>query len=158
MTRKTQLIVGAAIVAAGVAVSAYLWITREKPAADDAAAQTRTAPRTKSTEPAKMDPAVAGQIRDAYQKNLSDNGPPGMVDLMNGRGGSQTSRSTCRRSIRLWCRPAITCRPTGAGTEFAAAAGRFRSRRRRRREKRQSRKLRKTSAAVAGTERLNGDS
>ncbi len=93
MTRKTQLIVGAAIVAAGVAVSAYLWITREKPAADDAAAQTQTAPPTKSTEPAKMDPAVAGQIRDAYQKNLSDNGPPGMVDLMNGRGGSQTSGS-----------------------------------------------------------------
>jgi len=90
MTRKTQLIVGGAIVAAAVAVSAYLWMNREKPPTEDAAAQTQTAPPAKSTEPAKMDPAVAGQIRDAYQKNLSDNAPPGMIDLMQGRNGSSS--------------------------------------------------------------------
>jgi hypothetical protein len=88
MNRKKQLILGAAFVAAGVAVSVLLWMHREKPPTDDPAAQTLTTPSTKSDEPGKMDPAVAGQIRDAYQKNLSDNAPPGMVDPMNGGGSN----------------------------------------------------------------------
>jgi len=88
MNRKKQLILGAAFVAAGVAVSVLLWMHREKPPTDDPASQTQTAPPANSAEPGKMDPAVAGQIRDAYQKNLSDNAPPGMIDLMNGGGSN----------------------------------------------------------------------
>jgi hypothetical protein len=94
MTRRNQLIVGGAIIAAAVAVSAYLWHNREQPVTDNPASQAQSAPSasSSSSNSTNMDPQIAGQIRDAYQKNLADNAPPGMLDLMQGdKKGSKSS-------------------------------------------------------------------
>jgi len=83
---------GGAFIVAAVAGSAFLWMNREKPPTDEPAPQAQSGQPAKSSSstPSSMDPHVAGQIRDAYQKNLADNAPPGMIDLMQGGKGSST--------------------------------------------------------------------
>jgi hypothetical protein len=90
VTRKKQLVLGAAAVAVGAAVSAFMWLNREKPPADDPAPEAHSTPAAQSNPKDSTDPRLMGQVREAYQQSLGENAPPGMVELMEGRSGSGT--------------------------------------------------------------------
>jgi hypothetical protein len=80
VTRKTQILLGAAALV-GLAAAAAFWLTRDNgPAPDDAHAQTPpTAPKD-----GPPDPRTLSEVRHAVQENLTEGAPPGMVELMHG--------------------------------------------------------------------------
>jgi hypothetical protein len=88
MTRKTRFFVPAAAALLGLAVVTALWWHHGSTATDNPAPQPEASPSAQvapSDQP--PDPQVMGQIRDAYQKSLAENAPPGMIELMQGQGG-----------------------------------------------------------------------
>ena len=93
MSRKTQ--VGLAVAAVVFVVSAVtaFWLTGsgDKPA-DDTPSQTHTT-STPPAPPGPIDPQALAEVREAYQKSLAENAPPGMLELMQGSGGHQPIRS-----------------------------------------------------------------
>jgi hypothetical protein len=84
VTRKTQFLVSAAALL-GVAAVAVLWLRHGT--TDTPAPQPDPTPAASAQSPSgdtPPDPQVMGQIREAYQKSLAENAPPGMVELMQG--------------------------------------------------------------------------
>lgn len=92
MTRKTQFLVSASAALLGLAVVAVLWLRHG--AADNPTPPPDPAPAVTAQSPSPEtppDPEVMGQIRDAYQKSLAENAPPGMIELMQGQKTGQPS-------------------------------------------------------------------
>jgi hypothetical protein len=81
VTRKTQLGLTAAAVLLGLAVTAGWWLMHghATPPADPPQVQAPDGP---------PDPHRLGLVREAYQQDLKENGPPGMVEMMQGNGGA----------------------------------------------------------------------
>jgi hypothetical protein len=86
MTRKTR--VGLAVAAVLFVISAVtaFWLTGggDKPA-DDTPSQAHTTPPPPAP-PGPIDPQALAEVREAYQKSLAENAPPGMLELMQGSG------------------------------------------------------------------------
>ncbi len=88
MTRKTQFLVSAAAALLGLAVVTVLWLRHG--AADNPTPPPEPAPAAQAApSDGPPDPQVMSQIREAYQQSLAENGPPGMVELMQGPKASQ---------------------------------------------------------------------
>jgi hypothetical protein len=89
VTRKTQILVPSAAALLGLAVVAALWLRHaQEPAPTDP--EPAAAPSAKA-KPADVptDPQMVSEIRDAYQSSLAENAPPGMIELMQGKGAGQ---------------------------------------------------------------------
>jgi hypothetical protein len=89
-TRKTQILVSATAALLGLAVVAVLWLRHGS--ADNSPPQHEPAPAVSAQSPSAEtppDPEVMGQIREAYQKSLAENAPPGMIELMQGPNASK---------------------------------------------------------------------
>jgi hypothetical protein len=88
VTRKTQFGMSVAAAVIGLAVVTALWLTRPNtPPPDDAAPPTTPPAASDPTSPEEMqDPRVLAQVRQAYQQQLAQGAPPGMIELMEGGG------------------------------------------------------------------------
>jgi hypothetical protein len=92
VTRKTRFLVPAAAALLGLAVVAALWWHHGSTATDTPAPPPETTPSPSAqAAPADQppDPQMLGQIREAYQKSLAEDAPPGMVELMQGPSAGQ---------------------------------------------------------------------
>jgi len=93
VTRKTQIVLTVAGALVGLAVVTALWLTRGGPPPDDPAPSVQATPAPATAHPAPKeeppDPHVLAEIREAYQQSLAENGPPEMVELMQGPGAGK---------------------------------------------------------------------
>jgi hypothetical protein len=81
---KVRLAIGAAVFA--VAAVCMFWLTgRSQPAKKDTPSQANAAPPA-AEPPAPIDPHVLAEVGHAYRKSLAESAPPGMLDLMQGKG------------------------------------------------------------------------
>jgi hypothetical protein len=88
VTTKTRYLVPAAAALLGLAVATALWLYHGAAAPGDGPPPDAAPPVSAQAAPAEQptDPQVLGQIREAYQKSLAENAPPGMIELMQGSG------------------------------------------------------------------------
>jgi hypothetical protein len=90
VTLKTKFLVPAAAALLGLAVVTALWLRHGSEADNPTPQPEPTPPVSAQSKPADAptDPEVMGQIREAYQKSLAENAPPGMIELMQGPGAA----------------------------------------------------------------------